>query len=144
MVDATVSTVTRPSLERSLCQDGRLRSLAGAVPDHLVEPVVEPVVELVRGDRAQASEGTPARPIRNRTERRTLRRQETHMEKASVASTLRPGLRSYFDLARTEPLPDALADLVHRLRTSEQTPKPAQGTQAQGTQAQGTQAGRKR
>ena len=53
------------------------------------------------------------------------------MEKASVASALRAGLRRHFDLALTEPLPDVLADLVHRLRTSELTSKPAQGTQAE-------------
>jgi Anti-sigma factor NepR len=48
------------------------------------------------------------------------------MEKASVASQLREGLRSYFDSVRNEPLPDAIADLVRRLCTSEQTPKAAQ------------------
>ena len=53
------------------------------------------------------------------------------MEKASVASALRARLRSHFDLALNEPLPDALVDLVHRLRTSEQTAKQAQGTQAE-------------
>jgi len=53
------------------------------------------------------------------------------MEKASVASALRAGLRRHFDLALTEPLPDVLADLVHRLRASEQAAKPAQGTQAE-------------
>jgi hypothetical protein len=53
------------------------------------------------------------------------------MEKASVASALRAGLRSHFDLTLNEPLPDALADLVQRLRTSEQTSKQAQGTQTQ-------------
>ena len=52
------------------------------------------------------------------------------MEKASVASALRAGLHSQFDLALTEPLPDVLADLVYRLRASEQA-KPAQGTQAE-------------
>jgi hypothetical protein len=53
------------------------------------------------------------------------------MEKASVASALRAGLRNHFDLALNEPLPDALADLVYRLRTSEQTSKPAQGTRSE-------------
>ena len=53
------------------------------------------------------------------------------MEKTSVASALRAGLHSQFDLALTEPLPDVLADLVHRLRASELAAKPAQGTQAE-------------
>jgi hypothetical protein len=47
------------------------------------------------------------------------------MEKASVASALRTGLHGHFDLVLNEPLPEALADLVRRLPTSE--PRRAQG-----------------
>jgi hypothetical protein len=50
------------------------------------------------------------------------------MEKTSVASALRPGLRGYFDVVLNEPLPEALADLAGRLPTSEQPSKRAQGT----------------
>jgi hypothetical protein len=53
------------------------------------------------------------------------------MEKTSVPSALREGLRSNFERVLNEPLPDALAELVRRLRTSEEgtkAAKPAQQT----------------